>query len=82
MSEHGPPSVEKKVVDIIIWVLYALCAGLFVVDFFIDKHGHYTWETSWPFHTVYGFVACVGLVLAARVLRKLIMRDEDYYDDE
>jgi hypothetical protein len=82
MSEHGPPSVEKKVVDLIIGVLVALCVGFTVADFFYDKHGHYDFE-HWPgFHSFYGFVACVGLVLAARVLRKLIMRDEDYYDDE
>ena len=29
---------------------------------------------------VYGFVACVALVLAAKLLRRGVMRPEDYYD--
>jgi hypothetical protein len=29
---------------------------------------------------LYGFFACVALVLAAKLLRKLIMRPEDYYE--
>ncbi len=37
---------------------------------------------SWPgFYSLYGFVACVALVLAAKQLRRLLMRSEDYYGD-
>lgn len=46
------------------------------------KHGHYAFEMVPAFHAVYGFAGCVGLVLAARVLRLLVMRDEDYYGDD
>lgn len=36
----------------------------------------------WPgFYSFFGFVACVALVLAAKELRKLLMRPEDYYED-
>ena len=35
----------------------------------------------WPgFYGLFGFIACAGLVLAAKELRKLLMRSEDYYD--
>jgi len=39
------------------------------------------WE-AWPgFYAVFGFVACVILVLVAKyVLRPLVKRDEKYYD--
>jgi hypothetical protein len=30
-------------------------------------------------YAIYGFVACVILVLLGRVLRRLVMRDESYY---
>lgn len=44
-------------------------------------HHGFSFE-RWPgFYSLYGFVACVALVLAAKELRKLLMRDEDYYDD-
>ena len=29
---------------------------------------------------IFGFVACVALVLIAKQLRKVLMRREDYYD--
>ena len=32
------------------------------------------------FYALYGFVACVALVLAAKVLRRVVMRPEDFYD--
>jgi hypothetical protein len=32
------------------------------------------------FYALYGFVACVLLVLLAAEMRKLVMRDEDYYE--
>jgi hypothetical protein len=44
------------------------------------KHTHYDVEV-WPgFYGIYGLVGCTLLVLAAKVLRKGVMRDEDYYD--
>ena len=32
------------------------------------------------FYGFYGFIGCVFLVLAAAQLRKVLMRDEDYYE--
>jgi len=37
-------------------------------------------EALWGFYAIYGFVACVVLVLLAKEMRKILMRDEDYYD--
>ena len=40
-------------------------------------------EQSIPiFYCLYGFAACVILVLLATQLRKILMRPEDYYDRE
>lgn len=33
-------------------------------------------------YALYGFVACVVLVLLGRALRRAVMRDEQYYRDE
>jgi hypothetical protein len=45
------------------------------------RHG-FSFE-SWPgFYALFGFVACVSLVLAAKQLRKWVMRPEDYYEPE
>ena len=53
---------------------------LLFIDFFIDKHGHFAWESAPAFYAVYGFVACVSLIFIAKVLRLLVKRREDYYD--
>ena len=67
-------------VDRIVWCVYGICALLFVIDFFIPKHGPFRIEHIFSFYGIYGFVACIGLVLTARALRLVLMRPEDYYD--
>ena len=78
-----PENVRKVLVG-----LYVGCGLLVLIDviFWItgfDKHPYLKWE-KWPgFYAVYGFVACVVLVLISKyVLRPLVMRDEDYYNSD
>ena len=79
---------RKENVRKILVGLYAGCALLVLIDviFWItgfDKHPYLRWE-KWPgFYAVYGFVACVLLVLVSKyILRPLVMRDENYYDTD
>ena len=51
-----------------------------LADFTYEKHAHLSVENIFGFHAGYGFVSCVALVFAARGLRRILMRDEDYYD--
>ena len=60
--------------------LVTCCAILFGLDFVLHRHVEHPWESFPGFYAIYGFVACVILVLIARELRKAVMRDEDYYD--
>jgi hypothetical protein len=60
--------------------LYAACALLAVVDLAIDRHIGMPAERVPAFYALYGFAALVGVVLAAKGLRRLVRRDEDYYD--
>ena len=60
---------------------YTSLVLLIIVDFFIPKHPFFPMDGHPSFYAVYGFVACVGLVLLAKyVLRPLVKRGEDYYD--
>ena len=73
---------EPKNVDKIVYTLYGVCALLLLVDLVPYKHHlHYGFESWIGFYGIYGFVSCVGLVLAAKVLRMILMRPEDYYDE-
>ncbi|PLX68366.1 MAG: hypothetical protein C0602_09300 [Denitrovibrio sp.] len=62
-------------------VFYSLCVVFFALDIFVYKHIYFDSE-KWPgFYSVYGFVACVVLVLVSKyILRPLVMRKEDYYE--
>lgn len=53
---------------------------LLILDFFVHKHGHFSWETAPEFFAVYGFLACVTLIFIAKALRFFVGRKEDYYD--
>jgi len=62
-------------------VLYLLCVLLLAVDFIYQRHAEHPWEALWGFYGLYGFVACVSLVLIAKQLRRLLKRPERYYDE-
>ncbi len=64
----------------LIRVLFALCAVLLLMDIVHHRHMIHPWEQLWGFYGIFGFVACVALVLIAKKLRKVLMRPEDYYD--
>ena len=61
---------------------YVVCAILFAADFVVHRHILHSWENLWGFYPLYGFVACVLLVLVATEMRKFLMRDENYYGDD
>jgi hypothetical protein len=69
-------------VRLVVRVLVTCCAILFGLDFLLHRHVEHPWESFPGFYAIYGFIACVILVMLARELRKVVMRDEDYYDHE
>lgn len=65
----------------LLYGFYACVVLLVSVDLFYHKHTIFPWEGYFGFYAVFGFVACVILVIVAKyVLRPLVMRKEDYYD--
>jgi uncharacterized membrane protein len=71
---------DSRNVDKIFWSLVGVCVLLTAVDFFYHKHGYFSWEEWINFYGFYGFISCVGLVLLAKQMRKLLMRKKGYYD--
>ena len=59
--------------------LHDLC-GAFTSSAHCSWHGPFKIEHVFGFYGLLGFIACVVLVLAAKQLRKVLMRPEDYYD--
>jgi len=59
---------------------YVALAVLLILDFFIPRHGYFPWESYPDFFAAYGFLACMLLILVARLTRRFVKREEDYYD--
>jgi hypothetical protein len=73
---------NPKNVKLLIRILFTCCFVLFALDLVIHRHTYHPWESFVGFYAIYGFLACVILVLIARELRKLVMRPEDYYESK
>lgn len=71
---------KKSTINALIVLTVVICAGFGAAEFFIHRHGHFGEDGIPLFYGIYGFIAFFGLVLVGKQLRKLIMRDEDYYD--
>jgi hypothetical protein len=70
------PRNVRRVVRGLTWI----CVLLVGLELVVHRHLSHPWESLFGFYALYGFVACVLLVLLAAEMRKLLMRDEDYYE--
>ena len=71
---------DMRNVHKIFWALVLVCAALFLADAVYEKHVILSFEKWFGFYGLFGFFVSFALVLVARELRKILMRDEDYYD--
>ncbi len=73
---------EPRNVSKVAYTLYGICALLLLIDPLIHKHGPFAIEHWFGFYGFFGLIGSVGLVLSAKeILRRIVMRPEDYYDD-
>ena len=70
---------RPSVIQWILRIFYGLCVLLVIVDFLVHRHIVTPIEKIPAFYAIYGFIACVILVILAAQLRKWLMRDEGYY---
>ena len=96
MAEHGhthnfPPgegpgwldeweNVKKLLKGFGVCCVLLLSVDLLALAGLYDEHAHFPWEHVPGFYGFYGLAGCVALVLLAKQLRKVVMRDEDYYE--
>jgi hypothetical protein len=71
---------DMRNVHKLFWALVVVCAFLFMSDALYEKHVIYEFENWFGFFGLFGFFVSFALVLTARELRKILMRDEDFYD--
>jgi hypothetical protein len=69
----------KAGVNRLIIGLVVLCVFLFAMDFIWHRHVKVPGEELTGFHAIAGFVSFTVIVIAARLLRLVIKRDESFY---
>ena len=63
---------------IILWVVLALTVAAHLV---IKVKGYFVIDAWYGFGAVFGFLACVLMVIVAKALGVLLKRDQDYYKE-
>ena len=88
MSDAPLPKDERRylldrlaAVKWLLRVFLVISLALIGLDLVVERHVDHPFERVAGFYGIWGFVSCVVLVLAARVLRRLVKRGEDYYGD-
>ena len=64
-------------------LLWATLVVVFAADFLVNQdHGDFFWDFIPGWAAVFGFVSCIAIIFASKLLgnQGRIMRDEDYYD--
>ncbi len=80
MTEHVGRSKARSVRRVVAAV-YAGCAVLLLLDLFYEKEPHFSFESWFGFYAVFGFAVSFLLVLAAKQMRRVVGRTEDYFGD-
>jgi hypothetical protein len=71
---------RPETVRLIYIVLIVVCVLTALIDFVYHRHAHFGFEKTHTFYALFGFVASIGLILAAKQLHNILKREEDYYD--
>lgn len=73
--------MKSYITNKVLFGLGAICFVLAIADFLRHRHGIFEVERSPLFFAAFGFVVYAALIFLSRVLRRLVMRPEDYYGD-
>ncbi len=79
-DRNGHWIFRRRTIDGAFWGLVLICALLALVELVYHRHTVFAFEGFPVAYGIYGFVCFAGIVFAGKGLRKVIMRDEDYYD--
>jgi hypothetical protein len=66
-----------------LWRCFLLILALLVaIGAFVDLHPHFEIETWFGFYAAYGFITCLLMIVAAKVLGVFLKRQDAYYDKD
>ena len=67
----------------LLWRGFLLTLALTVaIGAFIDLHPHFPIESWFGFYAVYGFLACLLMIIVAKAMGLLIKRPDTFYEGD
>ena len=65
----------------LLWGIFLFVLALTVLaSLFTEVHAWFRIDGSFAFNAWYGFLSCIGMVLVAKLLGRLLRRNDSYYD--
>ncbi len=58
----------------------AVLALTVLAELVVTLHPHFGVDSLFGFHALYGFLACLAMIVAARALGAVLKRPDDYYE--
>lgn len=62
-------------------ILYVLTLLVLAAELFVHRHAYFDFAAFFAYNGLSGLVATLLLIAMALILRTLLQRPEDYYDD-
>jgi len=65
----------------LLWRLFLVVLALTVLaELAVPLHPHFQVEALFGFHALYGFLACLAMIVVAKALGALLKRRDNYYE--
>lgn len=66
-----------------LWTVFIITLACTVaVEYLVERHPHFRLDQLPAFNAVYGFLACAGLILVAKLIALPLKRPDTYYGDD
>ena len=66
-----------------LWIAYvAVLLATVGASLLVHGHGYFRIDGTFAFNAWYGFASCIGMILGAKALGRLLKRKDGYYDGD
>ena len=78
MKQHW---LERAGTIRLLWIIFLCILALtLLANLFTEVHGWFGPDGTFAFNAWYGFLSCIGMIVFAKLLGRLLHRKDSYYD--
>ena len=78
MKQHW--LVRSTTIKLLWQIFIAVLVITVIIGLFVESHGHFHLDGSFAFYAWYGFTACIIIIVCAKLLGRILHRQDSYYD--